>query len=207
MGTTTNNGWPTPVATDLVKDGWEAIKDLGDAIDTTLGVYAPSTSGLTLINTTSFSAVASQSISDVFSSTYDNYKILFSGTGSTGENIRIRMRVAGSDDSSNVYVEQGIQSTSTSINSARSTSTSFGSQYSTGFLSTTFSGGPNIELRNPFLVQQTTLYGQGVYDPQSNIRQMFAVASHQSATSYTGFTFFVATGTMTGSVSVYGYNK
>jgi hypothetical protein len=36
MGTTTNNGWPTPVATDLVKDGWEAIKDLGDAIDTTL---------------------------------------------------------------------------------------------------------------------------------------------------------------------------
>jgi hypothetical protein len=35
MGTTTNYGWPTPVATDLVKDGWEAIKDLGDAIDTT----------------------------------------------------------------------------------------------------------------------------------------------------------------------------
>jgi hypothetical protein len=48
MGTTANNNWPTPVASDLVKDGWEAIKDLGDAIDTTLGVYAPSTSGLTL---------------------------------------------------------------------------------------------------------------------------------------------------------------
>ena len=39
MGTTANNNWPTPVASDLVKDGWEAIKDLGDAIDTTLGVY------------------------------------------------------------------------------------------------------------------------------------------------------------------------
>jgi hypothetical protein len=38
---TTNNNWPTPVATDLVKDGWEAIKDLGDAIDTSLGVYYP----------------------------------------------------------------------------------------------------------------------------------------------------------------------
>jgi hypothetical protein len=37
---TVNNNWPTPVQTDLVKDGWEAIKDLGDAIDTTLGVYA-----------------------------------------------------------------------------------------------------------------------------------------------------------------------
>jgi hypothetical protein len=162
---------------------------------------------LVLLNTTSFTTQTTVSINDVFSATYDNYKILFSGTGSTGENIRIRMRVSGSDDSSNVYVEQGIQATSTSMNSGRSTSTSFGSQYSTGFLSTTFSGGPNIELRNPFLVQQTTLYGQGVYDPHTNIRQMFAVASHQSATSYTGFTFFVATGTMTGSVSVYGYNK
>jgi hypothetical protein len=68
MGTTTNN-WPTPVQTDLVKDGWEAIKDLGDAIDTTLGVYTPSTSGLTLINTTTFSAVASQSISQVTNQT------------------------------------------------------------------------------------------------------------------------------------------
>jgi hypothetical protein len=37
MGNTANNNWPTPVATDLVKDGWEAIKDLGDAIDTGIG--------------------------------------------------------------------------------------------------------------------------------------------------------------------------
>jgi hypothetical protein len=75
MGTTTNNGWLTPESNRFVKDGWEAIKDLADAIDTTLGVYAPSTSGLTLINTTSFSGVASQSVNDVFSATYDNYRI------------------------------------------------------------------------------------------------------------------------------------
>lgn len=36
MATTTNYGWPTPVSTDYVTDGWDAIKDLGDAIDTTL---------------------------------------------------------------------------------------------------------------------------------------------------------------------------
>jgi hypothetical protein len=28
MGTTANNNWPTPVASDLVKDGWEAIQTL-----------------------------------------------------------------------------------------------------------------------------------------------------------------------------------
>jgi hypothetical protein len=49
MGTTTNNGWTYPESTDLVKDGATAIQTLADDIDTTLGVYAPSTSGLTLI--------------------------------------------------------------------------------------------------------------------------------------------------------------
>lgn len=38
MGTTTNYGWPTPVSTDYVTDGWDAIKDLGDAIDTSLAL-------------------------------------------------------------------------------------------------------------------------------------------------------------------------
>jgi hypothetical protein len=73
MGTTTNNGWTYPESTDLVKDGATAIQTLADDIDTTLGVYAPSTSGLTLINTTTFSAVASQSVNDVFSATYDTF--------------------------------------------------------------------------------------------------------------------------------------
>jgi hypothetical protein len=41
MPTTTNNGWPTPADTDLVKNGADAIRDLGNAIDTTLGVYTP----------------------------------------------------------------------------------------------------------------------------------------------------------------------
>jgi len=40
MGTTSNFGWPTPEATDLVKNGWEAIKDLGDAIDTSATSFA-----------------------------------------------------------------------------------------------------------------------------------------------------------------------
>jgi hypothetical protein len=95
---TVNNNWPTPVQTDLVKDGWEAIKDLGDAIDTTLGVYAPSTSGLTLINTTSFSAVASQSFNNVFSSTYANYRIVFNIEHTVGLVVlNFRLRASGTD--------------------------------------------------------------------------------------------------------------
>ena len=35
MATTTNYGWPTPNDTDLVKNGANAIRTLGSAIDTT----------------------------------------------------------------------------------------------------------------------------------------------------------------------------
>jgi hypothetical protein len=35
--TTPLNAWPVPVSTDLVKDGAEAIEDLGDAIDASVG--------------------------------------------------------------------------------------------------------------------------------------------------------------------------
>jgi len=46
MGTTTNFGWPTPVSTDYVTDGWDAIKDLGDAIDTSLATWRVPTGAL-----------------------------------------------------------------------------------------------------------------------------------------------------------------
>lgn len=53
MGTTTNFGWPTPVATDYVTDGWDAIKDLGDAIDTSLATWrVPTASVLPFAATT-----------------------------------------------------------------------------------------------------------------------------------------------------------
>ena len=118
---TTNNNWPTPVATDLVKDGWEAIKDLGDAIDTTLGVYAPSTPGLTLINTTSFSGVSSQSVNNVFTSTYKDYFIKTTFVGDAANvSASLRLRASGADNSSAVYDFQESAAAATVVSAAAS---------------------------------------------------------------------------------------
>ena len=40
MPTTTNNGWTIPADTDLVRNGAQAIRTLGNAIDSTLGKLA-----------------------------------------------------------------------------------------------------------------------------------------------------------------------
>jgi hypothetical protein len=201
MGTTTNNGWPTPVATDLVKDGWEAIKDLGDAIDTTLGVYAPSTSGLTLINTTSFSGVSSQTFNDVFSTTYDNYKIIYAfEAGSTVTNT-IRLRVSGTDASGADYNHSSIlwQTTSGPSNNGGAngaTSATFNNQHAT-------SGSRGVwEIQSPFLAQPTMGERSGVYVTLAD----YGFFTHNLSTSYTGFTITFGAAT-TGAISVYGYSK
>jgi hypothetical protein len=57
MAVTPNYSWPVPVATDLVKDGYAAIADLGDAIDAT--VFGLPSSGMTLISTTTIGTAVS----------------------------------------------------------------------------------------------------------------------------------------------------
>jgi hypothetical protein len=90
MGNTANNNWPYPESTDLVKDGATAIENLADAIDTTLGVFTPSTPGLSLISTTSFSGVSSVSVNSVFSATYNSYIIdVFNNVGSAATGFTI----------------------------------------------------------------------------------------------------------------------
>jgi len=65
MPTTTKMAIPYPSSTDLVKDGATNMGSMATQID--------AKTGLILLNTTSFSAVSSQSINDVFSATYDHY--------------------------------------------------------------------------------------------------------------------------------------
>jgi len=63
----------------------------------------PSSGGLTLISTTSFSAVGSQSFNNVFSSTYTNYKIYISSYASADSLMTFRFRASGTDNTSSNY--------------------------------------------------------------------------------------------------------
>ena len=76
--TTTNYGFDIPQSTDLVKDGATAIATLGQDIDTAMNTaLGTKKAGMVLLNTTSFSGVVSQSLNDIFTSTYANYLINF----------------------------------------------------------------------------------------------------------------------------------
>jgi hypothetical protein len=207
MATTTNYGWTTPDDTALVKDGAAAIRTLGSSIDTSLNTaLGTKKAGLVLLNTTSFSAVASQNLTSIFSSTYDNYLIVISElAGSTGTTLRARLGASGTPNTTSTYQYGGW-----TIDWTASTGAASGQNQSSFFINNVSGtanekNGIEINVFQPNKATFTTVNYQG-YDYR-NQRLHVASGGHSTASAMTDFQIFPDTGTITGSVSVYGYNK
>lgn len=205
MATTTNYGWTTPDNTDLVKDGALAIRTLGSAIDTSMNTaLGTKKAGMVLLNTTSFSAVASQSISSVFSSTYDNYKIELSITAnSAGPNIQLRFRDAGGDVSTALY---GYRVKNFSSLGSGSDGDVQGRTQTLALLTPQGLGTPfgtSLEIFAPNLASFTMGVNNGSVEVGNYYLGAFA---YNATTQFTGFSIISSTGTITGKVSTYGYN-
>ena len=211
MATTTPNyGWTVPTSTDLVKDGATAIETLGDAIDASMNTaLGTKKAGMVLLNTTSFSAVSSQSVNDVFSATYTNYFILLDMDASDADaGVNMRMRVSGADNSSSNYRwSNGYAVT----DGAASVSAQNGSGLTTVFrvaaISSVSRNFAKFDLFNPFTAEETGFLGQFFQKYGANSTTHFSGGIMSVTTSYTGFTLIPTAGTITGTVSVYGYNK
>jgi hypothetical protein len=200
MPTTTNNGWPTPADTDLVKNGADAIRDLGNAIDTTLGVYSPATPGLVKINTTSFSAVSAQSFNQ-FSTTYSHYYVTYSIVGSTSVAIEFRLTdTSGNPISSAGYYGYTTNYASTSITQAANSS----STTLMGYLTSQNDHDGNFVFFNPY---STTLKSRLIFDSSGSVAlRQFGAGAQLSAARNNGFELKPNTGTITGVASIYGFN-
>jgi hypothetical protein len=161
--------------------------------------------GLVLINTTSFSAVASVSLpADTFTSTYNNYKIILSNlSGSTGIEVRMRLRASGTDNTSNIYYQQQQYNSSTTISAVRQQST----VWTVGNANTTTSNFSTLELFNPKITQITR--GLVIWQQNGNTvpETLFQTMTHDSATAFDSATILASTGNITGVASVYGFSK
>jgi hypothetical protein len=230
MPNTTNFNWSTPADTDLVKNGASAIRTLGSAIDTSFVDFKGGTtgqvlkktsntdldvewgtasSGLTLINTTSFSGVGSQSINDCFSATYDNYflAITVDSITTSGQDLNLRLRVGGADNSSTNYRWSGFNTFDTGSSVTLLKSSGLDNRFRIGkaYVSTNMSF-TGLTLVNPFRTEETGYWTSSIeYDGSNSIQRMFTGAMSVT-TSYTGFSVFPDSQNITGKVSVYGYS-
>jgi hypothetical protein len=208
MATTTPNyGWPVPTSTDYVKDGATAIEALGDAIDAT--VFGLGSGGLVLINTTSFSAVASQNFPSVFSSTYDNYEIVFSFSGSTSAIALFRVSSGASPITTATYNSKRIYSGTNSTSIIQSAA-SGGTALQLGDITSDSSSGVvagSMTVNSPFLAKRTGLSGTCRAATTGDVFLSIFGGDNANNTSYNGFALTCDSGTVTGTASVYGYKK
>jgi hypothetical protein len=171
-----------------------------------------SNQGLTLINTTSFSGVTSQSVNDVFSSTYQTYRMVVSLTSIAADSdITLRLRVSGTDATGNDW-QQGFYGFDINGN-ANLSGRNF--NISSFFLGSVDSGNNfhaytfAFDIDRPNETQFTTVQGNTLYySTAGNFTALTTQGRHSVATAYTGFTL-VGSGTnaITGNVVTYGYNK
>jgi len=199
MAVTPNYSWPVPVNTDYVKDGAEAIKDLGDAIDAT--VFGLPAGGLTLISDTALTG-SSVSINNCFSATYKTYRLVLDYVPSTNLAINFRYRTGGEDNSGGNYYWSSIYWLN---NGANGIAGSGGGTTSSGALGagvTTNPGSMFADIAYPFEEKQTKLSGHGVYAANG----LLSYTNFNVGTSFDGLTIYTSTGTFTsGNLRIYGY--
>jgi hypothetical protein len=202
MATTANYSWSTPDDSALVKDGASAIRALGTAIDTSMNTaLGTKKAGMVLLNTTSFSAVSSQSFNNVFTSTYDNYSIVFDMKLTSGvANLLFRLRASGTDATAGnyFYVTNNRSGTSNPV-----TTTSSATSFTTSLINDTYPNPSTINVYSPNIARPTGLIG---INTSSYTYTRAVEGYHTVSTSYDGFTLTIDASTITGKVSIYGYN-
>ena len=159
--------------------------------------------------TVSFSSASAISLNDVFSATYDFYVIklgITANTASTDSVINFRLRVSGSDASTN-YITQRIFNTSTTV-TGQQDPTGTDRWYWVESSATHPHAYATMEVFNPFIAAVTTGTAHTSFRANTGSTYMnLSSFRNTNATSYTGFSLINSTGNITGLVSVFGVKK
>jgi len=167
--------------------------------------------GLTLINLTTVTAAATTTISNVFTSTYTDYRIVLTLRGVTNANkLRAQMCVSGtpvtSGYSAGCFIGQYTLGAPTNLNQGYVETTAF----SLGYIpNTSYDANVSFDLFNP---QQALNTGQAGLSASvnsgSNDTGGIIMGFLATATQYDGIKILNSAGTnMTGTVAIYGYAK
>ena len=163
--------------------------------------------GLWKLSETTFSAVSSVSLNNVFTADYDNYRIMIRVTASTGSGtdntFTLRLRASGTDSTAN-YVHQRIGAQGATTFAGANTSGTddwfggFAAINATNYYTQT------IDIYGPQLAAPTVASAYTAeLDSTATSVEIFAMR-HTASTSYDGFTVLTDK-SMTGTVWVYGY--
>jgi putative aminopeptidase FrvX len=172
-------------------------------MNTAIGANA----GLNLLNTTAFTTSAGVVIDNVFSSTYDNYKVFVTFTAASGTNASIfwygRTGSPAADVTTN-YLHQQVYGSGSSVQAYTDTSGRLGD------VSNAYPESNIIvfDILKPNLAQRTGISLLTNAISSTGSQTIRHIGGWQNSTSqFTGIKIYPDTGNITGTISIYGYKK
>lgn len=151
-----------------------------------------------------FTTANTVSLNNVFSATYDNYRVIVSnlvGNSGTSLSLTLRFRVSNTDTTSNYYWQR-IRGSGTSTTSS---SANIVGEINLGVYNSGNRAHMVFDVTSPFLTVNTMVTNHGV-DFDNNTQTQISVGGLNDGTSYTGLTIIGSSTNMSGQISVYGYN-
>jgi hypothetical protein len=168
-----------------------------------LNAYA----GLVLVKSQTIgTTVASVTVTDAFSSTFDNYRLVVDvdAGSATGQSLYLRF---GATAANYYSVKFGYRWGGTTVSAFINN----GAQMDIGAFSSEAGGSLSVDVFAPNLARETKVNGLNAYGrvtttPEGGI--LFCGGVLNDTTAYTAFTLTATAGTMTGgTIKVYGYNN
>jgi hypothetical protein len=186
---------------------WGSRAGLAKIVPSSVAVGSGTGSADSLGNVT-FTGCSSFSLNGCFNSVYDNYRVLLEITASSASTgMQLRLRTSGTDASGGNYVGGGYF--------CRFNSATLGGQDLNN--ATNFElGGVNsgqssnrvvMDFQSPFLAQRTGHHSFTAGFDGTSAYGRTQHSNHNLSTSYDGFTVFPGSGTITGTIRVYGYTQ
>lgn len=155
----------------------------------------------------SFAASTAVSVNGCFNSDFDTYRIEIDSTSSGAAVYTLVERLSGTNAATayDLQTNATVNATSFPAQSLNQTSWTMNAQAFAGKMNMT------IDLYNPALAVATTGLATvgGAANPMTTSAALIQVLflSHRTTTAYDGFTLTASTGTITGSIRIYGKNN
>ena len=230
---TSNFNWQMPTNTDLVSQLPADFEVFGQAVDTSLADLKGGTTGQILTKNTntdmdfvwstssgaglnfiaggSASATTSLTVSNCFSSTYRNYRIIISNISGSGSEVEtfLRMSSSGTPNTASTYTFQTFRLYGTgTLASTGNNGQSSGSYLFAATTTPANQGGQCvIDICSPFQALPTTFTTQSIVYNNAISAYMTnqGGGAHNTSSSFDGFNIVTATTTLSYDYRIYGY--
>jgi hypothetical protein len=168
---------------------------------------AAGTSGLTLVSATTFSAVSSHAVDSIFTSTYKYYRAVLKFTASGLNTMTVRFRASGSSNTSANYysVNRSTDSAGTNeyVGSIAGTSISLLGKYNTDF------NGVSFDILDPQAALDKIITGTAFSrgSTSGGLATVNFGGAFNSSSAMDGLELIASSGTISGTLKIYGYQN